>query len=73
MSRRECAAPLSSSLHHKIAVLSRRPGRIREIVAIDTPVDARTAGAAALDDIQSRLWQLLRDEAVAADRELNDG
>ena len=57
-------------LGHKIVVLSRRPGRIREIVAIDLPLAERSRRTAELDELQRRLWQLLRDEALAADREL---
>ncbi len=60
-------------LGHKIVVLSRRPGRVREVIEIDTPIEARTVGAAALDDVQTKLWHLLRDEAVAADMELTNG
>ncbi len=57
-------------LGHKIVVLSRRPGRIREIVAIDLPLAERSQRTVELDGLQRRLWQLLRDEALAADREL---
>ena len=57
-------------LGHKIVVLSRRPGRIREIVAIDLPLAERANRTVELDGLQRRLWQLLRDEALAADREL---
>ncbi len=57
-------------LGHKIVVLSRRPGRIREIVAIDLPLAERASRTVELDGLQRRLWQLLRDEALAADREL---
>lgn len=60
-------------LGHKIVVLSRRPGRIREIVEIDTPIDARSRGNAALDQTQDVLWELLREEAIAADMELTNG
>ncbi|HJM50693.1 MAG TPA: ABC transporter ATP-binding protein [Alphaproteobacteria bacterium] len=59
-------------LGHRIVVLSRRPGRIREVVDIDLPLAARTVGKAELEDTQRRLWQMLRDEARAADRELAD-
>jgi NitT/TauT family transport system ATP-binding protein len=59
-------------LGHRIVVLSRRPGRIREVVDIDLPLAERTLGKAELEDTQRRLWQLLRDEARAADRELAD-
>jgi NitT/TauT family transport system ATP-binding protein len=60
-------------LGHKIVVLSRRPGRIREIVEIDTPIDARRRGNAALNRTQDVLWELLREEAIAADMELTNG
>jgi NitT/TauT family transport system ATP-binding protein len=59
-------------LGHRIVVLSRRPGRIREVVDIDLPLAARTMGDADLEATQRRLWQMLRDEARAADRELAD-
>lgn len=59
-------------LGHKIVVLSRRPGRIREIVTIDVPLDQRDATNPELAQKVSALWQLLHDEALAADRELTD-
>ena len=58
-------------LGHRIVVLSRRPGRIREVVSIDTPLAERRAGDPALEAHQARLWQLMRDEAEAADMELS--
>ncbi|MEX0339073.1 MAG: ABC transporter ATP-binding protein [Arenibacterium sp.] len=57
-------------LGHKVVVLSRRPGQIREIVEIDKPLAARTFGDEDLDRHQKHLWQLMRDEARAADAEL---
>lgn len=60
-------------LGHRIVVLSRRPGRICEIVAIDKPLDQRKAGDPGLEEKQKRLWNLMRDEAMAADQELIDG
>jgi len=60
-------------LGHRIVVLSRRPGRIREVVEIDMPLAARADNAAELEPVQRRLWELMRDEALAADRELVDG
>ena len=57
-------------LGHKVVVLSRRPGRLREIVEIDTPLENRTAGDLELDKVQKQLWDLMRDEARAADEEL---
>jgi NitT/TauT family transport system ATP-binding protein len=56
-------------LDHRIVVLSRRPGRIREVVEIDAPL----VGRGAMEEIQARLWDLMRDEARAADAELLDG
>lgn len=57
-------------LGHSIVVLSRRPGRIREIVEIDIPLAARNLGDVELERKQAQLWQLMRDEAMAADQEL---
>ena len=60
-------------LGHKIVVLSRRPGRIREMVDIDTPLSERAYGDACLEEVQKHLWNLMREEARAADEELVDG
>jgi len=57
-------------LGHKIVVLSRRPGQIREVVALDTPLADRAYGDAALEEQQQYLWGLMREEAAAADAEL---
>jgi NitT/TauT family transport system ATP-binding protein len=59
-------------LGHKIVVLSRRPGEIRDIVEIDMPLSERTTDNAELETLQKRLWNLMRDEARAADMELLD-
>ncbi|MBE7637659.1 ATP-binding cassette domain-containing protein [Sneathiella sp. P13V-1] len=59
-------------LGHKVVVLSRRPGRIREIVDIDIPLDQRQDNEALLSDKQSYLWELMREEAIAADQELTN-
>lgn len=59
-------------LGHCIVVLSRRPGTIREIVQIDKPLCDRHFGDPDLDVQQKRLWQIMRDEARAADAELID-
>ena len=55
---------------HRIVVLSRRPGKIREIVDIDMPLSERRDNAAELDALQKQLWDLMREEAMAADKEL---
>ncbi len=57
-------------LGHKIVVLSRRPGKIRKIIDISMPLDKRCAGDPYLAAIENQLWQLMRDEAQAADQEL---
>ena len=57
-------------LGHQVIVLSRRPGQIREVVTIDKPLGEREFGDADLDTAQKHLWQLMRDEARAADAEL---
>ncbi len=59
-------------LGHAIAVLSRRPGQIREVVEIDKPLSERSRSDPDLDAVQRHLWSLMRDEARAADAELID-
>lgn len=59
-------------LGHRIAVMSRRPGRISQIVQIDKPLADRRTGDPDLEDKHDLLWTLMRDEAAAADRELVD-
>ena len=60
-------------LGHKIVVLSRRPGEIREVVSIDAPLNERKYDDRHLVDQRTYLWELMREEALAADRELADG
>ncbi len=59
-------------LGHSIVVLSRRPGKIREIIEIVKPLAERGLGDADLDAKQKHLWNLMREEAMAADQELID-
>ena len=59
-------------LGHKVAVFSRRPGKIRETVDIDIPLQERTANHPDLEKIRQHLWELMREEAQAADQELAD-
>jgi NitT/TauT family transport system ATP-binding protein len=59
-------------LGHRICVLSRRPGRVREVVTIARPLAERGLVDPDLEAEQARLWTLLRDEAEAADQELVD-
>ncbi|OED40086.1 nitrate ABC transporter ATP-binding protein [Chromatiales bacterium (ex Bugula neritina AB1)] len=57
-------------LGHSIVVLSRRPGVIRKILKIEKPLAERKFGDAELESYQKELWQLMCDEARAADAEL---
>ena len=59
-------------LGHRIAVLSRRPGRLREVIDVPVPLPDRRTGDPALDELQARLWAVMKDEAQAADQELLD-
>ena len=60
-------------LGHRIVVLSRRPGVIRETLNVATPPDRRAAGDPQLEVLRQRLWEMLRAEALAADREVLSG
>jgi len=60
-------------LGHRVVVLSRRPGTIREIVDIDIPLRERRLGNPLLEEKQKQLWELMRAEAEAADQELIHG
>ena len=62
----------AARLADRVVVLSRRPGRIREIVRVDVPVGerGRAEHASLLLDVHRRLWSLIRDEAATADREI---
>jgi NitT/TauT family transport system ATP-binding protein len=62
----------AARLADRVVVLSRRPGRVREILAIDVPVAerGRPEHASLLLDVHRRLWSLIRDEAASADREM---
>ncbi|MEJ1160989.1 ABC transporter ATP-binding protein [Prosthecomicrobium sp. N25] len=60
-------------LGHRVVVLSRRPGRIREVVEIGVPLGERRDDHPAVAAARDRLWALIRDEAAAADREVVHG
>jgi NitT/TauT family transport system ATP-binding protein len=56
----------------RVCVLSRRPGRVREMIDIpipraERPNPERQAEVAKLGE---RLWSLIKEEAIVADREL---
>jgi NitT/TauT family transport system ATP-binding protein len=60
----------AARLADRVVVLSRRPGRIRQIVALDRGREARDAAYVARH--QAALWSLIRAEAAAAEREVAD-
>ncbi len=60
-------------LGHHIVLLSRRPGRISDIISLDMPLNERHFGDPVLEAQQARLWTMMRDEARAADAELLHG
>lgn len=57
-------------LGHQIVVLSRRPGRVRAIHRIERPLTARALTDVDLQAIEAELWRLIRDDAAAAERDL---
>ena len=61
-------------LADRIVVLSRRPGRVREVVTM--PMTRGERGSAELRSkllaLQSDLWSLIRNEAIDAEREVQD-
>lgn len=57
-------------LGHKIIVLSRRPGKIIETIKIEKPIADRRLIDKDLDEYQKNLWNIMHDEARAADAEL---
>lgn len=57
-------------LGHKVVVLSRRPGIVREVVEIEMPLKDRTLSNPDVARIQQQLWDMMREEAQAADVEL---
>ncbi|HUB98134.1 MAG TPA: ABC transporter ATP-binding protein [Stellaceae bacterium] len=61
-------------LADRIMVLSRRPGKIKEIIEVRIPQRERAqkSAQAVLADLGDRLWSLIRDEASKAEREVVD-
>ncbi|HEX4352480.1 MAG TPA: ABC transporter ATP-binding protein [Polyangiales bacterium] len=60
-------------LASRIAVLSRRPGRVRRIVEVDVPLDERAQPehAATLQAVHDTLWSLIKSDVQEADREVS--
>lgn len=59
-------------LARRIVVLSRRPGRVRRVFAVETAVGERRADDAAIVALRGAIWEELRADAAAADREILD-
>ena len=61
-------------LADKVVVLSRRPGRVKQVVEIAVPVLERQKPehAATLQRLHDELWALIKAEAKVADREMQD-
>lgn len=57
-------------LGHKIIVLSGRPGQIHQTLTIDTPLAERANHPELLEQKSKLLWQMMKEEALAADKEL---
>jgi NitT/TauT family transport system ATP-binding protein len=60
----------AARLGQQILVMGRRPGRIRAVLRIHTPLSERRADDPALQTIERELWELLRADAADADREV---
>jgi NitT/TauT family transport system ATP-binding protein len=58
------------ALADRVVVLSRRPGRIKEQIAINIPRRERLTAPGALANVRALLWQHIRAEARLADREV---
>jgi NitT/TauT family transport system ATP-binding protein len=56
----------------QIVVLSRRPGRVREVFRIDRPLTGRSADDPDLKALERTLWRIIRDDAAVAERERID-
>lgn len=57
-------------LGQQIVVLSRRPGQVRAIHRVDRPLGGRASADADLQAIEAELWRMIRDDAAAADRDI---
>ncbi len=81
LATRTTAVYVTHNLHEalrladRICVLSRRPGRIKEIVPVDLPQAdrAKPAAARAMAELGERLWAAIKTEAQVAEREIADG
>ena len=62
-------------LADRVAIFTRRPGRLGEIVEVDVAQSDRLspAGKARLEELHDYLWGAMKAEAQSADRELVNG
>ena len=59
-------------LGQQIVVLSRRPGRIRDTLHIERPLQGRRSSDPDLLAVEAKLWGLIRNDAADAAREFTD-
>ena len=57
-------------LGQTIVVLSRRPGKVRAVRRIEQPIEGRHPEDPRLLEVQAELWELIRDDAAKAEREI---
>lgn len=57
-------------LGHQVAVLSRRPGRLRAVERIAQPISGRVPGDPELARVERQLWDMIRGDAAEAAREM---
>jgi len=57
-------------LADRVIVLSRRPGEIKDVIEIPVPLTQRQEEGHGLSAIHDRMWQMIRHEAIQADKEL---
>jgi NitT/TauT family transport system ATP-binding protein len=46
---------------HRVVVLTARPGRIREVIPIDVPIDKRSESHPTIVAARDRIWDLIRN------------
>lgn len=48
-------------LAHRVVLLTARPGRIREVIPIDVPIDKRSESHPTIAAARDRIWELIRN------------
>jgi NitT/TauT family transport system ATP-binding protein len=48
-------------LAHRVVLLTERPGRVREIIPIDVPIDERSESHPTIVATRDRIWELIRN------------